>query len=519
MLTDKKMQDIQDLKLRGYSIGEIQSYYEGQGGKSPSLPTIRKYYNMDALPQTPHENLMKDKAFDHDPFRSAIIEIVRNLSKKEYYVSSVYDVLLERFVESGDFEGLPGNEQTLRNYIRYLTSCGIVEKEPMSKRIYDHVFDTPPGEQMLIDFGQAHIAPGIDIHFICLLLRYSRLIHVFAQDHKYNAEEACRAIYRCFCKLGGRPSELVIDQDAVFIASETYGEVIETRLFGDFCTEQALKLWVCHKADPESKGPIENVVGFVKKNFFSARNIACIEDVWRSLPGWIERKNKRIHQAIFNIPLDLFQSIEKEALKPLLPSFYENSPSSFVPATLNSVPYIQYKSSRYSVPRSYCYQTVCYKAVGSKLYLYDSDRKYICTHVINECRGSVNQLAEHRKEPSDNWVSVMESLRRKWNCYSFQNFINGFKKEDPRHLCQQLSAVERFLDAEKPERELVSQVMDECCKNFRYRFSQFKAVYQLAKAGRAPSPVLLEFSDVQRQDMEVYQKAFCDRCDSGRFQA
>lgn len=49
---------------------------------------------------------------------------------------------------------------------------------------------------------------------------------------------------------------LVIDQDAVFVASETYGAAIKTRVFEDFCTEQELKLWVCNKADPKSKGPI-----------------------------------------------------------------------------------------------------------------------------------------------------------------------------------------------------------------------------------------------------------------------
>ena len=109
-------------------------------------------------------------------------------------------------------------------------------------------------------------------------------------------------IYRAFCKLGGRPSVLVIDQDAVFVASETYGELVKTKVFEDFCTEQNLKLWVCNKADPESKGPIENSVGFVKKNFFSARNITCIDDVWRSLPGWLDRKNKRIHEQLCMYP-------------------------------------------------------------------------------------------------------------------------------------------------------------------------------------------------------------------------
>ena len=122
------------------------------------------------------------------------------------------------------------------------------------------------------------------------------------------------------------------------------------------------------------------------------------------------------------------------------------------------------------------------------------------------------QQEEHRKEPSGDWVSIVESLRRKWNCYSFQHFINGFKKENPRHLHQQLAAVERFLDSEQPERELVSQVMDECCRNDHYRFSQFKVVYQLEKAGHISASVF-EFNEVQRQDMEVYKKAFQDRCE------
>ena len=161
-----------------------------------------------------------------------------------------------------------------------------------------------------------------------------------SQDHKYDATEACQAIYKSFCRIGGRPSVLVIDQDAVFVSSETYGEVIKTRVFEDFCTEQELKLWVCNKADPESKGPIENSVGFVKKNFFSARKITCIDDVWRSLPGWLNRKNKRIHRATLHIPEAVFRDIEKKALRPMLPSVYEVSPNTFTSTELHGTPYV-----------------------------------------------------------------------------------------------------------------------------------------------------------------------------------
>ena len=109
----------------------------------------------------------------------------------------------------------------------------------------------------------------------------------------------------------------------------------------------------------------------------------------------------------------------------------------------------------------------------------------------------------------------MERLRVKWNCYDFQHFINGFKKENPRHLARQLSAVERFLDAEQPERELVTQVMDLCCRDFRYRYTQFKAVFALVKAGRS-EPKRVAFNEVQKQDLEVYQRAFARRCEPER---
>ena len=59
-----------------------------------------------------------------------------------FTVSSLYDVLEEKFVEGGEYEALPGNQQTLRNYVAYLRGRGIVACEPKNQRVYDHVFGT-----------------------------------------------------------------------------------------------------------------------------------------------------------------------------------------------------------------------------------------------------------------------------------------------------------------------------------------------------------------------------------------
>ena len=70
MLRRTMMQEIIDMKIRGYSINEIINLYESKPGKAPSRPTIRKYYNMDAIPEDIGANLSKEKAFDSEPWKS-----------------------------------------------------------------------------------------------------------------------------------------------------------------------------------------------------------------------------------------------------------------------------------------------------------------------------------------------------------------------------------------------------------------------------------------------------------------
>ena len=259
--------------------------------------------------------------------------------------------------------------------------------------------------------------------------------------------------------------------------------------------------------------PIENSVKFVKTNFFSARTITSIEEVASSLPGWLERKNKRIHQATFQVPQDVFARVEKAALVPLVPSLHEVAPVNLISQDVGSMPYVQYASSKYSVPADYCYTTLYYKAAAGKLHIYDKNRRHLCTHDVSPVKGSKIRLAEHAKEPSTEWMVVAERMRAKYNCFKFQHFINGFKKENgTRHLAKQLLAVERYLDEKRPSRELVSEVMEICCRDWRYKFSQFKNVYDLCAAKHPNTIEAMVMSDVEKRSLESYQDAFEKRC-------
>ena len=59
-------------------------------------------------------------------------------------------------------------------------------------------------------------------------------------------------------------------------------------------------------------------------------------------------------------------------------------------------------------------------------------------------------------------------------------------------------------------------VMKECCENYRYKFSQFKAVFEFRKAEeKATCEEETKFqqaeASVEYKGLEVYSKAFQDR--------
>ena len=517
MIQDKMINEVQELKQSGFAFPDAYAELRRRHTKVPCEKTVRKYYNMDAAPAGNHAKVRKDMAFDVEPFRDAIIDIVT--MNPGCYMSSVYDVLVETFVESGRYEALPGNEQTLRNFIHHLESTGAIEAGPDRRRRYDVMETPPPGEKAQVDFGQYKCGHGLTVHFICIVLWHSRLLGVYAQDHKFNSEEACRALHRFSCKCGGRVKTLVIDQDSVFVSEEIYGEVFETDAFKAFLDEQEMGLWVCTKADPESKGCVENAVGFTKKRFFSARNLADIAEVQRRLPAWVDRANNRIHQGTFQIPRDVFERTEKAAPRPMLPSLWEAAPTFMKDAPINGQPYLLYRAVKYSVPWAMCYTIAHYRVIGDKLHIYDSDRRFVCTHTVCEVKGSFMRLEEHKREPASGWLDTAERMRVKCNCVEFQHFINGFKRENPeRHLGKQLAAVERYLDDNHASRAMAAEVMAVCCRQYRYRFTQFKAVYDEMSERRIEHSDMVVMAspagDVETRDMGRYQAAFESRCAS-----
>lgn len=62
------------------------------------------------------------------------------------------------------------------------------------------------------------------------------------------------------------------------IVDENKGDVVLTREFQQYRDEMGFDLYVCRKADPESKGKVENLVKFVKRSFFATRSFSDLQE-------------------------------------------------------------------------------------------------------------------------------------------------------------------------------------------------------------------------------------------------
>jgi transposase len=305
----KMYKKIQTFKRQGCSRNKIATELE------INPRTAAKYYKMDEEDFRVYrtEHLFRDRAFGE--YGRDILEVYAKNDFRKLNMSSVYDYLEERY---GD---LPGNEKTLRNFISYLIQT---DKLTLNKNIrtYTKVPELSFGKQMQLDFGQYTCRSGLKLFIFAAVLSASRYMYVIFQDHPFKTKEVIDHLLNCFDYYGGVPKELVIDQDSLMVVSENAGDIIYTDDFRYFIEEQDIGMYVCRKSDPETKGKIENVIKYVKYNFFNTRDFLNIDEANKNVFTWLKRRaNGKISQATKQIPAILIDN-EREHLRPVRNSIF-----------------------------------------------------------------------------------------------------------------------------------------------------------------------------------------------------
>ncbi|QEC53596.1 IS21 family transposase [Anseongella ginsenosidimutans] len=347
--------------------------------------TVRRYTQMNEeafevflLGQTERRKLLA-------PYEEFVRERLTTLPSAS--TAQVHDWLKEHHA---DFPSTIG-PRTVYNFVMWVRGKHRIPCEE-KVREYFPVEELPYGFQAQVDFGQCVLRQAgggrQKVYFLALVLSRSRMKYLYFLDRAFTTEEAIDAHEAAFAYLGGMPMEIVYDQDRLFLVDERLGDLLLTQGFKQYVFEQQFGLYFCRKADPQSKGKVENVVGYVKKNFLYGR-------VYHDLPtlqiqgiAWLERTgNALTHGTTGKIPAEEWE-IEKQHLKSWAPV---SLLSDWVMGTVRKNNTFNFRGNVYSVPQGTYRGKNSYLKLrigeGDALLVYTTAEELLCRHQIPQVTG------------------------------------------------------------------------------------------------------------------------------------
>jgi len=254
-----------------------------------------------------------------------------------------------------------------RNFRRVVARAKSVWKR--ERRIY-RPWVPVPGEHLVIDWAEEG-----GRKMFCAVLAWSRYRFVrFGADQ--TRETTLRLLAECFEELGGVPAVVLTDRMACLKAGIVANVVVPHPEYVQFATHFGFKADFCEGADPESKGVVENLCGYVQRDLLIP---ALLEPEWLDLGAanaaaraWCAEVNANVHSEICAIPNERLVS-ERQVLHPV--------PSRRPPLraaetrTVDKRGSIRLGSARYLVPKA---------LVGECVEVVAHEEKVVIRHAGNE---------------------------------------------------------------------------------------------------------------------------------------
>jgi hypothetical protein len=184
-------------------------------------------------------------------------------------------------------------------------------------------FETPPGQQIQIDFGEKVVrinGQPIKVYLMTAVLGYSRRLYcrAFLAQRQDDWLEGLDGAFRHF---GGLTEQVLCDNASPLVTSHDResGHVVWNPGFEMFCRDRGLTPKACRPRRARTKGKIERGVGYVKHNALAGRSFASFEALQRHLAIWmVDVADRRIHGTTRERPAVRFERDEQQALRPLL---------------------------------------------------------------------------------------------------------------------------------------------------------------------------------------------------------
>lgn len=242
----------------------------------------------------------------------------------------------KRLLPAARADGYAGSARNLRRAVAEAKAA-----HRKRRRIY-RPWVHQPGEHLVIDWGSQG---GLEV--FCCVLAWSRMRFVrFACDQRRTT--TLRFLAECFEVLGGVPAVVLADRMACLKANTVAGLVVPHPEYLRFAAHYGFRCDFCEAGDPESKGIVENLVGYAQSDLVIGCGPFADADAANAVaPDWCAEVNGRTHSEICAVPGDRL-AVERELLRPL-PSL-RPALSAGVERKVDRLACVRFGSARYSVP-------------------------------------------------------------------------------------------------------------------------------------------------------------------------
>jgi transposase len=376
MIPQLKRHEIQVLLKAGHTQEQTASI------AAVSLRTVQRVSEEPAVQQVDDGQERTRRRIGRPSTAEPFKVLVEKLLQEEPQILSVE--LLRR----ARLEGYQGGKSAL-----YILAANLRPRDVKLKMRFEGL----PGEFSQHDFGQVKVrfldGSCHTVHFFASRLKWSRWVEVSLVDNEV-VETLVRELAEHFSRFQGVPLCAVFDRPkTVALSWRKDGEVTEWNpTFAYAALELGFTAEVCWPHQPQQKGSVENLVGWVKGSFFKQRRFHDIEDLAGQLRQWLEEVNtQRPSRATGQIPLARMAE-ERKRLRPLKISPCELALR--IPIQVGPTAEVFYDARGYAMPP---------EAAGlpGTLYLYRNHVKIVAgrwqaEHERFIAKGHIARLPEHR---------------------------------------------------------------------------------------------------------------------------
>jgi hypothetical protein len=236
-----------------------------------------------------------------------------------------------------------GYEGSARNFRRLVAAQNALWRKGNQRMRRPAVWS--PGDTLVIDWGVL-----FGLHVFCVVLAWSRWRFVrFAADEK--ATTTLGLLAECFETLGGVPKVVLADRMGCLKGGVVANLVVPTPDYVRSATHYRFRPDFCHAHDPESKGIVENLVGYAKRDLMIPTGISVTDlaAANEQAARWCAEVNAVTHSEIAAVPA---QRLEQErellgGLPSLRPDGIGTRP---IARKVDKLSCVRFGSARYSVP-------------------------------------------------------------------------------------------------------------------------------------------------------------------------